>query len=59
MPVYAAVAAGTFVRPDQLALTPLQLEGLANALLFVIGMCLVWLAFAEGRSAIEAGGTTG
>jgi hypothetical protein len=59
VPVYAIVAAGTFVRQDQLALTPLQLEGLANALLFVIGMCLVWLAFAERRSAMQAGGTTG
>ncbi len=57
LPVYALVAAGTFVRPDQLPITPLQLEGLANAALFVIGMCLVWLAFAERQSQMRAGGS--
>lgn len=29
------------------ALTPLQLEGVLTGLLFLTGLCYVWLAFAE------------
>lgn len=55
VPVYAAVVAGTMVRQDQFVLTPLQLEGLATGTLFTLGLCYVWLAFAERESTRRAG----
>lgn len=47
LPVYLVVVGGTMVQPGQLPITPLQLEGLANGALFTLGLCYVWLAFAE------------
>ena len=34
-------------QPGEFALSPLQLEGLATGTLFTLGLCYVWLAFAE------------
>jgi hypothetical protein len=39
------------VQPGQYPLTPLQLEGIANGVLFTLGLCYVWLAFAEREAA--------
>ena len=47
LPVYLAVMAATLVQPGEFALSPLQLEGLATGTLFTLGLCYVWLAFAE------------
>jgi hypothetical protein len=33
------------------ALTPLQMEGVLTGLLFLTGLCYVWLAFAERERA--------
>ena len=47
--------AGTLVQPGEFALTPLQLEGLATGALFTLGLCYVWLAFAERQLPAPAG----
>ena len=55
LPVYLAIMAGTLVQPGEFALTPLQLEGLATGALFTLGLCYVWLAFAERQLPAPAG----
>ncbi len=42
-----------FVPPELFTLTPLQLGGVVTGTLFLVGLCYVWLAFAE-RPAIPA-----
>ena len=55
VPVYLAVMAGTVVQPAELPLSPLQLEGLATGAVFTLGLCYVWLAFAERQLHQAAG----
>jgi hypothetical protein len=45
--LYAAMMAVAFVPPGTFALTPLQLAGMATGAIFLVGLCYVWLAFAE------------
>lgn len=45
--LYALMIAAAFVPPGTFALTPLQIEGMVTGTLFVVGLCFVWLAFAE------------
>jgi hypothetical protein len=45
--LYAAMVVVVFVPRGTFALTPLQLAGMATGGLFLIGLCFVWLAFAE------------
>ena len=52
--LYAFVVVIAFVPGPVGALTPLQLEGLATGLLFLTGLCYVWLAFAERDLATRA-----
>ncbi|WP_345379314.1 hypothetical protein [Pseudonocardia yuanmonensis] len=49
--LYALLVVAAFVRPDTLPITPLQTEGIVTGLLFVTGLCGVWLAFAERAQA--------
>lgn len=51
--LYALLVAGALTGVDQFAVTPLQIEGMVNWALFAVGLCYVWLAFAE-RAADEA-----
>lgn len=51
--LYALLVAGAFIGADRFALTPLQIEGMVNGALFAVGLCYVWLAFAE-REEVEA-----
>jgi hypothetical protein len=48
--LYATMIAVAFVPPGIFALTPLQLAGMATGGLFLIGLCFVWLAFAEPQN---------
>jgi hypothetical protein len=52
--LYALVVGAAFVPAGTLAITPLQTEGIVTGLLFVTGLCGVWLAFAE-RAPAPAG----
>lgn len=45
--LYALVVAAALIPAGLLALTPLQVEGIATGLLFVSGLFGVWVAFAE------------
>jgi hypothetical protein len=45
--LYAAMGAVAFVPRDTFELTPLQLAGMATGGVFLVGLCFVWLAFAE------------
>ncbi|MGY1829112.1 hypothetical protein ACI8AA_01640 [Geodermatophilus sp. SYSU D01180] len=45
--LYAAMTAVAFVPRGTFALTPLQLAGMATGGVFLVGLCFVWLAFAE------------
>ena len=45
--LYALVVLVAFVPAPVGVLTPLQLEGVVTGLLFLTGLCYVWLAFAE------------
>ncbi len=45
--LYAAMVVVAFVPPGSHALTPLQLAGMATGGVFLVGLCFVWLAFAE------------
>jgi hypothetical protein len=45
--LYAAMVVVAFVPPGSHALTPLQLAGMATGGVFLVGLCYVWLAFAE------------
>ncbi len=45
--LYAAMAAVALVPRGTFALTPLQLAGMATGGVFLVGLCFVWLAFAE------------
>lgn len=45
--LYMLMIAAAFVRPGTFTLTPLQIEGMVTGTLFVLGLCYVWLAFAE------------
>lgn len=45
--LYAFVAAAAFIPPGLMRITPLQIEGIATGLIFVSGLCAVWVAFAE------------
>jgi hypothetical protein len=49
--LYVFVAAAAFVPPGTTRLTPLQIEGIVTGILFVSGLCAVWLAFAERADA--------
>jgi hypothetical protein len=59
--LYALVMAAAFIPPGTTRLTPLQIEGIVTGLLFVSGLCAVWVAFAERAWEKETtgGGTTG
>jgi hypothetical protein len=48
--LYAFMIAAAFVPPEAFALTPLQIEGMATGSLFMVGLCFVWLAFAEAEA---------
>ncbi len=52
--LYAFMIAAAFVSPGAFALTPLQIEGMATGCLFMVGLCFVWLAFAEAEVPAEA-----
>lgn len=52
--LYAFVVVVAIVPGPVGALTPLQLEGLGTGLLFLTGLCYVWLAFAERKPATPA-----
>jgi hypothetical protein len=45
--LWALLVVASFLPARSAALTSLQLEGAAVALIFVCGLCYVWLAFAE------------
>ncbi len=45
--LYASMIAAAFLTERALPLTPLQAEGAATGTLFLVGLCFVWLAFAE------------
>jgi hypothetical protein len=45
--LYAAMVVVAFVPRGTFALTPLQLAGMATGAVFLVGLCFVWLAFAE------------
>jgi len=45
--LYAAMGAVAFVPRNTFSLTPLQLAGMATGGVFLVGLCFVWLAFAE------------
>jgi hypothetical protein len=45
--LWALVVVAAFLPPLIRGLSPLQLEGVAVGLIFVCGLCYVWLAFAE------------
>ncbi|HYZ08087.1 MAG: hypothetical protein M3291_12040 [Actinomycetota bacterium] len=45
--LYALVVVVAFVPGPVGVLTPLQMEGVLTGLLFLTGLCYVWLAFAE------------
>lgn len=45
--LYLLMVAAAFAPPGALPLTPLQVEGMVTGTLFVVGLCFVWLAFAE------------
>lgn len=45
--LYGLMVGAAFLPPGSLPLTPLQIEGMATGALFVVGLCFVWLAFAE------------
>lgn len=45
--LYTLMAAAALLPTALLAVTPLQIEGMVTGLLFVSGLCSVWLAFAE------------
>ncbi|WP_110007097.1 hypothetical protein [Geodermatophilus normandii] len=47
--LYAAMGAVAFAPQDTFALTPLQLAGMVTGGVFLVGLCFVWLAFAEPR----------
>jgi hypothetical protein len=55
--LYALVAAAAFIPPGTTRLTPLQIEGVVTGLLFVTGLCGVWVAFAERAAEQEIAGT--
>jgi hypothetical protein len=55
--LYALVAAAAFVPPGITRLTPLQIEGIVTGLVFVSGLCAVWLAFAERAPEKEGAGS--
>lgn len=52
--LYALMAMAALVPAGLFVVTPLQIEGIVTGLLFMIGLCYVWVAFAEhppaGRS---------
>ncbi|MGH4017997.1 MAG: hypothetical protein ACRDT0_01880 [Pseudonocardiaceae bacterium] len=45
--LYALMVAAAFLPAGLLIPTPLQIEGMVTGLLFMSGLCYVWLAFAE------------
>ena len=45
--LYATMVVVAFVPPGTSTLTPLQLAGMATGGVFLVGLCFVWLAFAE------------
>jgi hypothetical protein len=55
--LYALVAAAAFIPPGATRLTPLQIEGIVTGLVFVSGLCVVWLAFAERAPEKEGAGS--
>ena len=51
--LWALVVIAAFLPSLSPSLTALQLEGFAVALIFVSGLCYVWLAFAERMEAMD------
>src|SRR3954462_13720225 len=49
--LYALMVAVALVPPDAFAIPPLQLAGMVTGSLFLVGLCFVWLAFAERQKA--------
>jgi len=45
--LYALLFLVAFAPADQFALTPLQIGGIVTGVLFLSGLCYVWLAFSE------------
>jgi len=45
--LYATMVVVAFVPQGTFAITPLQLAGMATGGVFLVGLCFVWLAFAE------------
>lgn len=45
--LYALVVAAAFVPGPVLGMTPLQVAGTVTGLLFVVGLCYLWFAFAQ------------
>ena len=56
--LYALVVAAAFVPPGATRLTPLQIEGIVTGLLFVSGLCGVWLAVSERAPEQEGADST-
>ncbi len=48
--LYTFMIVAVFLPPGVFGLRPLQLEGITTGLLFTLGLCYVWLAFAERPS---------
>ena len=53
--LYIFMIGAAFVPAGSFVLTPLQIEGMATGSLFMVGMCFVWLAFAEAETPARAG----
>jgi hypothetical protein len=51
--LYATMVVVAFVPRGTFALTPLQLAGMATGGVFLVGLCFVWLAFAEPQAPTE------
>jgi hypothetical protein len=45
--LYALMVVAAVLPPRLFVVTPLQIEGVVTGLLFMAGLCYVWLAFAE------------
>jgi len=52
--LYLLLVVAAFLPKDALRITPLQAEGIVTGLLFMFGLCMVWLAFAEASSKDES-----
>ncbi|MEJ8280338.1 hypothetical protein [Pseudonocardia spirodelae] len=55
--LYALVVATVFLPGPVAGVTPLQVEGAVTGLLFVVGLCYLWFAFAQRATAAPAAGS--